>query len=842
MQSLGDRIPRGGLDADATLEAILEWVSDLGLELYDAQEEAILELTANHHVVLATPTGSGKSMVAIAMHALHLASGERSVYTAPIKALVSEKFFALCDTFGADRVGMMTGDATINRDADILCCTAEVLEKIALRHGDTTPWQGVVMDEFHYYGDRDRGMAWQVPLLTMTHARFLLMSATLGPTAKIRERLEARTGRTAVEIGGTTRPVPLEFEYAETPTLESIDNLVRSDRAPIYAVHFTQREATELAQGLLSADLAPRQHKDRIKALAKGFRFDTPFGKHLRRMVHHGIGLHHAGLLPKYRLLVEKLAQQGLFRVICGTDTLGVGINVPIRTVLFTQMCKFDGHQVNLLSVRDFQQIAGRAGRKGYDDSGLVVAQAPAWIIQNARTAQRVAAGKKKKPKVKAQPPTRGYKHWDEDIYRRMVASPPERLKPAFDIDHGVVLALLRRAQDLGTDPADEIDALVDAAHTTRRQSEELRATARRRIVELVNAGIAEPVKSEAGIRYTVYDDLQDDFSLYHALSLFLLHLVGKLDPDDPDYALDVLTCVESILEHPKVVLSAQVRRDKGHKIAELKAAGVPYEERMEALEEVTWPKPKGRWLYDLFEGWRVARPWLAGDPVRPKSVVREMVEKQATFNQTIQELAIDRSEGVLLRYISQVYSTLVKNVPLEAATEPVEDVIAFLRAMLARVDDSLISTWQEMLEPAAEVVEVELTPDVRRDMRAFKARIRAELHAVVRALAIEDWNEAEASTRQDGERPFHARAFRDAMKPFDEAYGRVAWDGRSKQAWNTVITEASPTRWTVSQKLLTRNLDADVEEESGFINGMVDISDDLDPSGPVVQVVGIEV
>jgi hypothetical protein len=839
--NLGDRIAANDTDADAALEAVLGWITEIGLEPYPAQEEAILELAEGNHVIMATPTGSGKSLVAIAAHALHLAAGERSVYTAPIKALVAEKFFALCEVFGPDRVGMMTGDGSVNAGADIVCCTAEVLALMALRDDAETDYVGVIMDEFHYYGDRDRGMAWQVPLVTMSKARFVLLSATLGPTDAVERALADFTGRTVTVVKGSDRPVPLHFRYSTFPLLSTLHDLVGSAEAPVYAVHFTQRSATELAQGLLSTDLCDKEQKAKIKAEVKGFRFTSTFGKHIRRMVLHGVGLHHAGLLPKYRMLVEKLAQKGMFKIICGTDTLGVGINVPIRTVLFTQLCKFDGLQVGILSVREFQQIGGRAGRKGYDDSGTVVVQAPAWVIDNAMSAEKVKAGKKKKRKVKAQAPSRGYRHWNRDTFERLVNSPPEKLDPQFRINHSVVLARLRRAEDLGTDALDEIDTLIARAHVGQREEARLQADARQRLEELVASGVAEPIKTERGIRYTVYDDLQDDFSLYHALSLFLLDLVGKLDPDAPDYAMDVLSCVEAILEHPKVVLRAQVNREKGEAVAELKAAGIPYEERLEALEKVTWPKPKAEWFYGQFETWRADRPWLAGDPVRPKSIAREMVESQAAFTGYVKGLGIDRAEGVLLRYLSQVYKTLIQGVPDNAFTDDLVDVAAYLRAMIGRVDDSLVTSWEAMRAPTAEAQQPEQPADISRDFPAFRARIRAELHAVVRALSVGDYEEAAASVRLVEDHTWEPRDFERALRPFLDELGPLAWDGRGKAAWNTTLVSAGKHRWTVSQRLVAADLEVDPDEVAWSLQGIVDLTDDTCPSGPIVQIVALE-
>ncbi|RZA20532.1 MAG: DEAD/DEAH box helicase, partial [Proteobacteria bacterium] len=364
-------------DTGELLDSFLDFVKERGVELYEAQEEAILALFDGGNVVLNTPTGSGKSLVATALHFLSMAQGRRSVYTCPIKALVNEKFLALCQDFGADNVGMITGDATVNRNAPILCCTAEILSNIALSEGADAMVDDVIMDEFHYYSDRDRGVAWQIPLLTMPKARFLLMSATFGNTDFFEDVLKKLTGKPTSVVKSTQRPVPLDFEFRDSPLHETIRKVVGEGKTPVYLVNFTQREAAEEAQNLMSMDFASKEEKQAISAALTNVKFSSPYGKEVQRLLKHGIGLHHAGLLPKYRLLVEKLAQQGLLKIISGTDTLGVGVNVPIRSVLFTKLCKFDGSKSTILSVRDFHQISGRAGRKGFDDRGSVIAQVP---------------------------------------------------------------------------------------------------------------------------------------------------------------------------------------------------------------------------------------------------------------------------------------------------------------------------------------------------------------------------------------------------------------------------------------------------------------------------------
>ena len=372
-------------DPDAVFDAFAGWSKRRGLALYPHQEEALIEVVSGANVILSTPTGSGKSLVAAGAHFAALADGRRTFYTAPIKALVSEKFFDLCAAFGPAEVGMMTGDASVNPEAPIICCTAEVLASIALRDGAAADVGQVVMDEFHFYADPERGWAWQVPLLELPHAQFLLMSATLGDVSRFEEDLTRRTGRPTAVIASTERPVPLVFSYAPNRCTRPSAELLTTGQAPVYVVHFTQAAALEQAQALMSVNVCSRAEKDAIADLIGDFRFSAGFGKTLSRLVRHGIGVHHAGMLPRYRRLVETLTQAGLLKVICGTDTLGVGINVPIRTVLFTALSKYDGTRTRLLQAREFHQIAGRAGRAGYDVAGRVVVQAPEHVVENER-------------------------------------------------------------------------------------------------------------------------------------------------------------------------------------------------------------------------------------------------------------------------------------------------------------------------------------------------------------------------------------------------------------------------------------------------------------------------
>ena len=361
---LSDLLPAGP-DPDSIFEAFTQWSADHGLALYPAQTEALIELVSGSNVILSTPTGSGKSLVATGAQFGTLAYGGRTFYTAPIKALVSEKFFAAIEIFGPERVGMMTGDASRSNPG------APTSSAVPRRCWPTSPCgkvpatgiAQVVMDEFHFYADPDRGWAWQVPLLELRDAQFLLMSATLGDVTRFEQDLTRRTGRPTAVISTAERPVPLHYEWVTTPVHETIEERLATHQAPIYVVHFSRAAAIEQAQALNSLRVCTREEKDQIADLIGGFRFSAGFGKVLSRLVRNGIGVHHAGMLPKYRRLVELLAQAGLLKIICGTDTLGVGINVPIRTVLFTSLSKYDGVRPRLLPrVSSTRSAAGPAG------------------------------------------------------------------------------------------------------------------------------------------------------------------------------------------------------------------------------------------------------------------------------------------------------------------------------------------------------------------------------------------------------------------------------------------------------------------------------------------------
>ena len=819
--------------ADALLDAFLAYVRHKGLELYPAQEQAILEILEGKNVILATPTGSGKSLVAEAMHFQALALGERSVYTAPIKALVNEKFFALCRDFGTAKVGLLTGDASVNPDAPILCCTAEILSNMALRKGEYLNVGYVIVDEFHYYSDRDRGVAWQIPLLSIHRAIFLLMSATFGDAEPFRKRLTALNGLPTAVVTSSARPVPLDYEYRETPLHETLLDLVKQNKVPVYLVNFTQRACAEEAQNLMSQDYCTKDEKRAIAEALRGVRFDTPYGKEVQKFVRHGVGLHHAGLLPKYRLLVEKLAQRGYLKIIVGTDTLGVGVNIPIRTVLFSRLCKFDGQKTALLSAREFHQIAGRAGRKGFDDRGSVVVQAPEHVIENLRMEGKVANDPAKKRKlVRKRAPERNYVHWDRGIFERVVQSPPESLTSRFSVNHGMIINVLQRGQ--GCRP---LARLIRDCHENKHDKRVLGRTALQMFRSLLDASIVG--FDEAG-KLQVTAVLQDDFSLNRTLSLFLVEAMETLDQESPTYGVDLVTLVESILENPDFILMRQLDRLKGEKVAELKAQGMEYEERMEELQKLEYPKPNAEVIYELFNAFAKHHPWVGGENIRPKTIAREMFETFQAFTDYEKDYGLERAEGQLLRYLSGVYKTLVQTVPPRAKTEQVSEIITFLGAIVRSTDCSLLEEWERMQRgdlvelPAGEedtVLTVADRVDVTRDERGFTVLVRNALFSLLRLLARRDFEGATACF-EGNEEPWTATQFQSALAPYFEAHATIRLDPPARIPQHTRMLSKDEHFWNVEQVI------CDPEEDNDwYIRCRVDLAKSRTSGHPVIAI-----
>ena len=823
--------PEPWLSAETAYERFLSWVEARGITPWTHQEDALFALAAGSNVILGTPTGSGKSLVAIGELFLGLATGKRGYYTAPIKALVSEKFFQLVDIFGRDNVGMVTGDSHINTKAPIICCTAEILANQALAEGADADVGLIAMDEFHFFADPDRGWAWQVPLLTLPHAQFLLMSATLGDMSAIAATLERETGREVERILNAPRPVPLSYQYVKTALEATVELALRQGDAPLYIVHFSQDAALTSARALASYGVATKEQREAIKEALHGARFNTAFGKTLKHLISCGVGLHHAGLLPRYRLLVEKLAQQGLLPVICGTDTLGVGINVPIHTVVLTGLTKFDGVKQRRLRSREFHQIAGRAGRSGFDTEGVVIAEAPEHEIENYKAELKAMGDPKKMKRLKKKKPPEGFVTWNEATFTRLIDAPPETLRPRLRVTHSMVLAEVEQ----GGDARARVDDIIDRSLQSDEEKAALHDRAAEIFATLIDAGVVvqKAVQGDGPDPATAYEltvDLPEDFALDQPLSPFLLAALELLDPESPTYDMDLISFVEATLEDPKQVLRAQERRARDEAMAAMKAEGVDFEERVERVRDVTYPKPLEEQIDTAYQAYCEKVPWARDFEPAPKSVLRDMLETGCDFKSYIQSYKIERCEGILLRYLAEAFRALDRTVPADKKTPQLDDVVAWLGLIVRSVDSSLVDEWAAAGQPI-DAAPPKLADEVVADRRGLTVLVRNALFHRVRLAARDRADELGALDEDWG---FGTLRWKRVLDAFYEAHDELLTDADARSAAYLSIDEADEKTdhvWHVHQVFA----DADGDHDFGIMAD-VDLNATQDGDGVVFK------
>lgn len=832
-QIVQEQIDNGSdIDASVLYDIFVLWARNArGVDLWSHQEESLLEILSGHHAIVNTPTGSGKSLIALGMHFVALAQQKRSYYTAPLKALVSEKFFELVSVFGAHNVGMITGDSQINSQALVVCCTAEILANQALREGERADVSCVAVDEFHFYADPYRGWAWQVPLITLPHTQFVLMSATLGDTDKIAQSLEETSGREVSIISSVERPVPLQYGYVLDDVHSVISTQIQQGHGPVYVVHFAQEAAVETAQQLANLGVSTREQRDKIKEALRDTRFTTVFGKTLKRLLLTGVGVHHAGMLPRYRRLVENLAQDGLLPVICGTDTLGVGINVPIHTVVFTMLTKYDGFKQRRLRTREFHQIAGRAGRSGFDSEGLVIALAPEHEIENAKALAKAGNDPKKLKKVKKKKAPEGFVNWTEATFTKLIESQPEVLVPHMQITHSMVLNVISH----GGDAWARVVNLIKKSQVGAEEQNKLRERAAEIFRTLFDSHIVEKWELDDGsMDYTLTIDMPEDLALDQPLSPFLIAALELLDPESDSYALDVVSAVEATLENPFAVLRVQERRARDEAMRVMKDEGLEYDERMDRLQEITYPQPLKDLLVPAFLRYCTDVPWAADYSLQCKSVVRNMLETASSFSEYTSSMGLARSEGTLLRYLSDAYRALSRTVPRDKRDEQLDTIIDWLDVVVRSVDSSLVDEWEaaagltqeknEDTQTATPVIDV-----IAAHKKGLTTLVRNALFKRVQYIDLDD---ASALGELDSAWGMPVHEWEDALDDFyDEHDGLLTTaDARSSKFFMIDDKqEKTHHRWHVRQIL------CDIEGDYDWaIDGIVDL-DSTREQGDVV-------
>ena len=814
------------IDPEDALMRYSSWVQSQGITLWPHQEEALLDLASNEHVILGTPTGSGKSLVAVGMCYFACTQNKTIYYTAPIKALVSEKFFYLVKLFGKDLVGMITGDCVINSEAPIICCTAEILAQDALRWETDSDIKLVCMDEFHYFGDKDRGWAWQVPLLVLKDTQFLLMSATLGDTTALAQKLKSLTQRDVSTITNAPRPVPLSYSYSTLSLEASVELIMQQRGVPVYIVCFAQSEAQKSAAALASFGISNKEEREEIKKELAGFNFSTAYGKELKRLLLCGVGVHHAGMLPRYRLLVERLAQKGLLPVICGTDTLGVGINVPIHTVVLRALAKYDGRRMRILNSREFHQITGRAGRSGFDTEGVVVSLATPYEIERLRARAKAANDPKKLKRIKVPKPPEGYVGWSEHTFQKLIESEPEALTPRLKITHAMVLAEVMH----GGAAYARLHALIKNSFQTAEEQEKLIHACQEIFATLMDAGVivreegtgaaVQPGDDTAAVQpaagttsdaaattagdtnatvaadtwenasYALAKDIPSDFALDQMLAPFVIAACELIDRESPNYALDIVSLVEASLENPPQIMKALVKEAKNKALAEMKMEGIDYEERMERLENVSYEKPLKELIDAAYTRYCAEVPWAKDFQLYPKSIVRAMLESANDFKGYVQKISISRSEGTLLRYLSDAWRVLAKTIPQEFINDDLERIISWLHMLIRTTDSSLLDEWEMD----------SLTAKTPQTPRVGPAQIVEDPHgleimihnALFKRVLLASKNDSAALGKLDEPFGFYERKWRSVLDEFFEAHEAlyINQDARSKRYFSVDTRE----------------------------------------------------
>ncbi|HYG68043.1 MAG TPA: DUF3516 domain-containing protein, partial [Anaeromyxobacteraceae bacterium] len=412
------------------------------------------------------------------------------------------------------------------------------------------------------------------------------------------------------------------------------------------------------------------------------------------------------------------------------------------------------------------------------------------------------------------------------------------------DVTFGLLVNLLQSETTQVGGGYGRLVEMIGRSHGNEYTRRKHKRTAAQRFRTLRAAGLVElhGIEGYPGRYVRGAAGLQRDFSLFQTLSLYLLDTLPKIPPERETYALDVLSMVESILEDPDVILWKQLDRAKGEAIAEMKARGMEYDERMAELEKVEYPKPNRDFVYATFNEFAAKHPWVGSENIRPKSIARELVERFMTFADYVRDLELQRSEGLLLRYLTETYKTLVQTVPETYRTDELLDVIAFLRATVRGVDSSLIDEWERMRDPSyqssdrPEPVEGRTLgpPPIWADPRAFAARVRTELHRILTALARKD-HAAAAAALHDPEGAWTAEALEAATAPYWAEHQKIDVTPAARRPHHTFLTEAGPRTWDVVQRIVDEQGEVD-----WAIHGRIDLTEPRDTDLPLVELVRI--
>jgi hypothetical protein len=441
-------------DADLELAFYDKFLLSRGLEPYPVQEQAVTAIFAGKSVLVTVPTGTGKTLMAKAALFRAVGRGERAIYTTPLRALTEEKYRELCADFGDENVGFATGDYKVNREAPIQVEVAEILWNRIVADKHVAPAEIVVMDEGHYFNDPERGYVWEQSIIGLDpRVQLVILSATVGHADRFCQWVEVTRRVPMALVESRERKVPLVHEYREEMLIDTVRDLAHGGDVPAIVFVFGREQCFEVARLLKSCRrFTTDEEKAKIDAMCDEALLPSGEAKELRPLLTHGIGVHHAGILPRYKQLVEQLALERLIKFVVSTETIAAGINLPARTVVFPSLRKFIKQQPRMITAAEYHQMAGRAGRPQFDDRGLAITLAPEQVVSDLKKELKDAAKRPAYDEAKVKKTVYGRARadaqrkndliWTPETHAELVRGEPAELRSKTKISAEQVLAI----------------------------------------------------------------------------------------------------------------------------------------------------------------------------------------------------------------------------------------------------------------------------------------------------------------------------------------------------------------------------------------------------------------
>lgn len=705
--------------ADLELAFVEKFFWSQGREPYPVQEQAISAIIGGQSVLVTVPTGTGKTMMAKAGIFAALARGQRVVYTTPLRALTEEKFRELSADFGEANVGFATGDYKVNREAPVQVEVAEILWNRVVGEKNVCPADLVIMDEGHYLNDLERGYVWEQSIIGLDpRSQLVVLSATVGHPERFCHWVELTRKVKMLSIDSRERRVPLEHQFKEELLIDVVKQLAHDGDVPAIIFCFGRELCFEVARLLKSCRrFTTDAEKEEIDKRCDAALLPAGVAKELRPLLTHGIGVHHAGILPRYKQLVEELTLERKLRFVVSTETIAAGINLPAKTVVFPALRKFIKKEARLVTPAEFHQMAGRAGRPQFDDRGLAIALAPEAVTVDLRKELK-AAGKRgaidevkiKKTiygRAKNDAQRTGELIWTPEIHAELVKGEPAELRSKTKITAEQVLAI--GLPDLTThrlpgqpvpadapplEPIDEIEAslppsmrlnvvtVIDHLLTDERTKRELHKT----LAMLVDNLRAVGVLDEHGTQVTGNMIKQ----LQGMDGLFVFHLLRNEQLDYEDYR----ALVELLIDHDAV----QRMLDRKGDDAKREWCRTRLRELRDANPQAAWEDAEAEWDRDhpyvpskmeealaRFQA-QVPHPEIHGGK-KQKRIWSRMDDEQIGFLDFVIKEGLEHEEGSLFTYLVRCMNT-ARKLGEVSMLDQFTELADRIKACLARVDE----------------------------------------------------------------------------------------------------------------------------------------------------------